>query len=53
MREEYYIIEWPESQDLMDEEGFEDNCFLLEAGDIFGSSTYVVNKNWYLSLNKK
>jgi hypothetical protein len=51
--EEYYIIEWPESQDLMDEVGFEDNCFLLDVGSMFGSAAYAVNKNWYLNLKKK
>lgn len=44
------IICWPESQELMEFEGFRDNCSLIngERGlDTYGSSAYLVDKNWY------
>jgi hypothetical protein len=47
---EYYVIKYPESQELQDLEGFDDNAFLIndEKGlEMFGSSAYFVNKEWY------
>lgn len=47
---EYYVIKYPESQELQDLEGFDDNAFLIEDEkglEIFGSSAYFVNKEWY------
>lgn len=48
--DEYYVIRYPESQDLQDLEGFDDNAFLIEDEKglkIFGPSAYFVNKKWY------
>jgi len=46
--EDYEIIGWPEIQELMDKEGFEENATLIESNDSMGigSSTYLVNKEW-------
>ena len=39
----YTVVCWPESQDLMDEEWFDDEAvLLLGAEDAFGPSAYVV-----------
>ena len=48
-RETFEIICWPEIQLLMDEEGFEENAFLIndEKGiEEYGSSAYFVNSEW-------
>lgn len=45
----YVIVTWPESQELMEREGFEENCHLIndESGlDLYGSSAYFVDKDW-------
>lgn len=44
------IVCWPESQMLMEKEGFYDNCSLInsERGlEEYGSSAYLVDKDWY------
>ena len=46
----YIIICWPESQELMERDGFRENCSLIngERGlDIYGSCAYLVDKDWY------
>ena len=46
----YIIICWPESQELMELDGFRENCSLIngERGlDIYGCSAYLVDKDWY------
>ena len=50
--EDYEIIGWPEIQELMDKECFEDNATLIEPNDAMsiGSSTYLVDKEWLESL---
>ena len=55
LMEDYVIIGWPDIQDIMDEEGFEDNATLIEPNDNMGigSSTYLVDKEWLESLNKE
>jgi hypothetical protein len=48
--DEYYVIRFPESQELQDLDGFDDNAFLVndERGlEIFGPCAYFVNKKWY------
>ena len=48
----YVVISWPDSQDLMDKEGFRENSYLVndEQGiEDFGSSAYFVDEDW---LNK-
>lgn len=49
----YVVVCWPESQRLFDEEGFEENSYLIndENGiDDFGSSAYFVDEEWLNSL---
>lgn len=50
--EDYEIIGWPEIQELMDKEGFDENATLIEPNDEMGigSSTYLVDKEWLESL---
>ena len=50
--EDYEIIGWPEIQDLMEEEDFDENATLIEPNDSMGisSSTYLVNKEWLESF---
>lgn len=48
--EDYVIIGWPEIQQYMDLEGFEDNSTLITPNDNMSiySSTYFIDKKWYL-----
>ena len=48
-QDDFLVVEWPESQSLMEHEGFEENCTLL-LSDGFGSATYMVRKEWYSKL---
>ena len=48
--EDYEIIGWPEIQELMDREGFEDNATLIDDAMGIGSSTYLVYKGWLESI---
>ena len=44
------IMTWPESQDLMEMPDWEKNTWLIndeEGLDLFGSSAYIYNKDWY------
>lgn len=53
--EKFVVVEWPEIQDLMDLEGFEDNAHLIndERGlDKYGSSAYFVSEEWLANLAK-
>ena len=46
----YIIICWPDSQELMELDGFRENCSLIngERGlDTYGSGAYLVDKDWY------
>lgn len=50
----YIVIVWPDIQELMNEEGFRENSYLVndEQGIIdFGSSAYFVDIQWLQSLN--
>lgn len=53
--EDYVIIGWPDIQDIMDEECFDENAALIEPNDDMGigSSTYLVDREWLESLNKE
>ena len=50
--EDYEIIGWPDVQSYMDLEGFEENSTLITPNDSMGigSSTYLVNREWYDSV---
>lgn len=47
----FEIIGWPEIQEVMDVEGFEENSSLITPNDNLGidSSTYLVNKEWLIT----
>lgn len=50
----YVVVTWPDSQDLMEVEGFEDNSYLIndEMGiRDFGPSAYFVDVKWLNNLN--
>lgn len=49
----FEIIGWPDIQDLMEEDGFDENTTLINPNYNIGidSSTYLVSKEWLESLN--
>ena len=53
--EDYAIIGWPDIQNIMDEEDFDENATLINPNDNMGigSSTYLVDKEWLESLNEE
>lgn len=55
MQEKFIVVTWPDSQNLMEYEGFEENCHLIddESGlDQYGSSAYFVNEDWLREREK-
>ena len=52
---DYEIIGWPDIQEFMVMEGFEDNATLIEPNDSMGigSSTYLIDKEWLEALNEE
>lgn len=51
----YVIVCWPDSQMLMEKEGFFENCSLInsERGlEVYGSSAYLVDEEWYGKFEK-
>jgi hypothetical protein len=49
----YEVVRWPETQDLMDKEGFDEHSYLVndEKGiDDFGFSAFFVEVDWLKSL---
>lgn len=45
----YVPVMWPEIQDLMELEGFQDNSYLInddKGMNDFGSSAYMINFKW-------
>jgi hypothetical protein len=49
----YVVVTWPNSQELMDKEGFAENSYLVndEQGlEDFGSSAYFVDEEWLDSV---
>ncbi len=50
----YVPVQWPESQSLMEKEGFLENCHLINdttGYQQFGDSAYMVNLKWLNSLS--
>jgi len=48
--DKYIIVCWPDSQMLMELDGFRDNCCLINDSsfvDSFDSSAYFVNEVWH------
>ena len=50
--DDFIIIGWPEIQKYMELERFEENTALITPNPYLGidSSTYLVDKNWYNSI---
>lgn len=51
--DDFVIITWPEIQDFMNVEGFEENSCLLNTEPMlteYGSSAYFVRKEWLKQL---
>ena len=51
--DDFIIVQWPEVQELMDEEGFDTNACLANDEwtlEKYGSQAYFVNKKWLNSL---
>lgn len=49
------VVTWPECQDLMCYEGFDENSELInsEKGlDLYGSSAYYVDEDWLNDVNQ-
>jgi hypothetical protein len=51
MKELYYLVHWPESQELIEIEGFEEHSSLV----IDEGASYFVEKDWYddMFINKQ
>lgn len=50
----FVIVQWPEIQELMDIEGFEENSCLINEEPFlseYGSSAYFVRQCWLESIN--
>ena len=53
-KERFTVVTWPDSQNLMELEGFEENSFLVNDNkgmDKYGSSAYFVRISWLNSHN--
>jgi len=56
MSKKYIIVQWPESQELMEEDGFREHCCLINDSmeddpksflARYGSSAFFVEEKWY------
>lgn len=50
----YSIITFPDIQEYMELEGFDENAFLINDSkglELFGSSAYFVNEEWINKIN--
>lgn len=55
-KDKFIVITWPEIQDYLDDEGFEDNSLLINDGklyEIYGDSAFLVRESWYKSIRYK
>lgn len=49
----YEIITWPDIQEIMEKDGFEDNSCLINDDKLleqYGSSAYFVNQEWLMDI---
>ena len=54
--EKYIAVGWPESQELMDKEGFESHSYLINDDrglEYFGGQAYFVDEDWYNKVTSK
>ena len=45
-QDSFIVVSWPESQELCEWEGYEQNCSFV-MGDSLECCSYLVNKDWY------
>lgn len=45
----YVVVQWPEIQEIMTIEGFEEHSYLINDKD-FGSSAYFVDYDWLMCV---
>lgn len=51
----YIIVEWPETQRLMEIEGFSDHSCLINDEswlDQYGPQSYFIEEDWFLKIKK-
>lgn len=48
----YTVIQWPDIQEYLSLEGFQENSYLINDIDNFGSSAYFVNTEWLHKVSK-
>lgn len=51
----YVVVSWPDSQNLMEREGFRENSYLVNDDkgiEDFGSSAYFVDEDWLNDLSE-
>ena len=49
MTDQFEVVQWPETQNLMELEGFEENSILINSEPLlteYGSSAYLVRSSW-------
>lgn len=52
--DEFIVIQWPEVQELMEFEGFNENSHLIDFDPLyteFGDSSFFVRKQWLDSIS--
>ena len=55
MMEDFEVIGWPDIQEYMELEGFDDNAILMDPNSAMGIDvcTYLVSKEWLNSLEEE
>ena len=48
----YKLISWPEVQELMEREGFQEHSSLAYETDKFGSQAYFIELQWLKEINE-
>ena len=53
--EDYVIVKWPDTQKLMELEGFDESATLINPNDAMGidDCTYLVDKIWFNAIMSK
>ena len=52
MEDTFVVVMWPDSQELMESEGFEENACLVNDSPFleeYGSSAFFVRQSWLIS----
>ena len=56
MEDLFTVVTWPESQELMEKEGFEENSILINDGPLYnqyGDAAYLVNLEFLIQTLKE